>query len=217
MIALPFKSNSAVILSGCTGAGKTQWVYKLLRQSDIMFEVPPSAVLYCYSTYQTIFDEMQLQVPNITFHQGLPSSADITHLAASGSHSILVLDDLAEETIQSPLMVKMFTTNCHHMGITTLFVTQNLFMQGKFARTISLNSHYIVLLKSLRDLNQISYLGRQLFGKKANTVDESYLDCMRKPYGYLLIDLSPHTDDRFRLRSEIFPGEYPVIYQPKEV
>lgn len=180
-----------------------------------MFEMAPSAILYCYSTYQKTFDEMQLHIPNITFQQGLPSTVDITRLASSGPHSVLVLDDLAEETIQSPLMVKMFTTNCHHMGITTLFITQNLFMQGKFARTISLNSHYIVLLKSLRDLNQISYLGRQLFGKKASSVDESYLDCMRKPYGYLLIDLSPHADDRFRLRTDIFPGEFPVIYSAK--
>ena len=214
--SLPLKPNSAILIAGSTGSGKTEWVYRLLRNADQMFEVPPTCILYCYATYQKRFDDMLRDVDNLTFHQGLPSVMDIKHLAASGDHSILVLDDLAEETVESPVMLKMFTTNCHHMGITTLFIMQNIFTQGKFARSISLNAHYIVLLKSLRDVNQISYLGRQLFSKKAACLEESFRECTKTPYGYLLVDLSPHSDDRFRLRTNIFPGEYSVIYQAKE-
>jgi hypothetical protein len=41
---------------------------------------------------------------------------------------------------------------------------------------------------------------------------EAYQDATSKPFGYLLIDLKPQTDERIRLRSNIFPGEVNYAY-----
>ena len=77
-----------------------------------------------------------------------------------------------------------------------------------------LNSHYLVLMKNPRDIQQVKVLGRQLGQEKL--LEEAYKDCMREQYAYLLIDLSPHhTHESLRIKTNIFPKENPIIYVAK--
>lgn len=92
-------------------------------------------------------------------------------------------------------------------------MTQNLFQRGSRSRTIALNTYYLVLMKKVRDASQIAFLGRQLFSGHSNFLTEAYADATKSPYGYLLVDTSPHSEDKYRLRTHIFPGEDPIIYQ----
>ena len=67
----------------------------------------------------------------------------------------------------------------------------------------------------MRNRSQIGYLGRELFPKNPNMLLESYEDCMKDSYGYLIVDLNPHSDDKYRLRTHIFPGQDVLIYKDK--
>jgi hypothetical protein len=40
---------------------------------------------------------------------------------------------------------------------------------------------------------------------------EAYKDATEKAYSYLLIDLRPQTEDKYRLRAKIFPDERQVV------
>ena len=44
---------------------------------------------------------------------------------------------------------------------------------------------------------------------------ESFEDVTKIPYGYPLIDLKAETDDRFRLRTGIFPKDTLCVFVPK--
>ncbi|GFU17870.1 uncharacterized protein TNCV_3849601 [Trichonephila clavipes] len=57
------------------------------------------------------------------------------------------------------------------------------------------------LTKNRRDQSQITHLGRQLYPRKVNFFQECYADATSKPYGYLLIDLKPETDESLRVRT----------------
>jgi len=70
----------------------------------------------------------------------------------------------------------------------------------------------LVLLKNVTDKNQFLYLACQVFPEDSDGLYRAYLDATRKTRGYLLLDLSQDTDDRFRFRSRIFPNESPIIY-----
>ena len=72
------------------------------------------------------------------------------------------------DVVRDPIMEKIFTQGCHHLGLSVMFITQNLFVQGKSARTISLNTTYVVLFKNIRDQLQIRYFARQLFPNKVD-------------------------------------------------
>jgi hypothetical protein len=47
----------------------------------------------------------------------------------------------------------------------------------------------------------------------SNLLKEAYKDSVKEPYNPLIIDLSPHTDESYKLRRNIFPGEDPIVYQ----
>ena len=46
---------------------------------------------------------------------------------------------------------------------------------------------------------------------------ESYKDATKQAYGYLVLDLTAHGDNTYRMRSRIFPGEDPWVYIPKNL
>ena len=87
--------------------------------------------------------------------------------------------------------------------------------ETKYARTISLNAHYLVLFKNPRDAGQFSILARQLYPSSWKFAIEAYKDATSAPYGYLLIDLKPEQDERCRLRTNVFPGETQFVYVRK--
>ena len=215
---LPFKQNSSICVVGSTGSGKTQWVYKFLRHVKVMFEgQPPQKILYCYGIWQDLYEEMERTVPNLEFHEGLPSASLLDDIAANNSHNMIILDDLMEQMVRSDECEILLTRRCHHNRFSTLYVSQNAYKSGKNARTIALNTWYLVLFNNLRDASQIACLANQMFPGNASYFKEAYSDATSNKYGYLLVDSSPHADLRYRLRTHIFPGEDTIVYLSKKV
>jgi hypothetical protein len=155
---------------------------------------------------------MEIDIPNIDFHEGLPNAELIEELTRSKKHSLVVLDDLMVKVIGDPLCQELFTLGSHHKNLSVIFITQNLFCDGKFARTISLNTHYLIIFKNLRDALQINELAKRMLPGKSLGLVEAYRDAIRERYSYIVIDMSPHTNDKYRFRTRIFPGEDLIIY-----
>lgn len=214
---LPFKPCSSMILSGCSGSGKSSWTFKLLKHAHLMYEgEAPKNILYCYSIHQPLYDEMEQTLSNFTLHQGLPTQSTIEEFSRKREHNIIVVDDLMDQVICSPEMSLLFTQGCHHLRLSTICISQNLLPQGKCARTITLNSWYLVLFKSLRDKSQIAMVSRQIFPTQKNLLSEVYQDAMQEDYGYVIVDLAPWSDEKYRIRTRVFPGEDPIVYIPKK-
>ena len=104
-------------------------------------------------------------------------------------------------------IVNLFTKGSHHRNLSVIYVVQNLFHQGKGNRSISLNSHYLVLFKNPRDKLQILTLAKQMYPGRTDFFLKQYEEAVRRPYGHLLIDLKTTTQDDCRLRTNVLPGE----------
>lgn len=181
-----------------------------------MFTVPPRRIVYAYSEYQPLFDVMKRTIPNIVFHQGLPDREDLDNYSEGLDHVILVLDDLMLKITQSEDCVQLFTVTSHHRNITVLFLTQNLYPPGKYARSISLNCANVILFRNERDKKQVLTFASQILPGQTGYFREAYeRSTNRERYGYILIDVSPHTEKTYMLRSRIFPGEDTVVYAPR--
>jgi len=72
-----------------------------------------------------------------------------------------------------------------------------------------------MIFKNPRDVTQIAHLAAQMYPGKSKYMIESYRDATSAPFSYLLVDLKPDTDEKLRLRSNVFPGETPYVYAPK--
>lgn len=170
-----------------------------------MIEPPPKKIWYCYGEYQPIF----AKYPHVIFHEGLP---DVSNFDGK-EPTLLVIDDLMQET--NDTVANIFTKISHHRNVSVLYLTQNLFPKNKHARTISINSHYLVIFKNPRDAGQFAVLARQMYPNGSKFAVEAFKDATEKPYGYLLVDLKADTDERHRLRTNIFPGEQTEVYVKK--
>lgn len=74
---LPFSTPTTILICGSTQSGKTYFTKLLLQNAKGMFTKPVQKIIYAYSEYQNIFDDMKTTNPGIIFHQGLPSKEDI--------------------------------------------------------------------------------------------------------------------------------------------
>ena len=57
-----FKSPATICVSGVSGSGKTNLVYKILKEKDSLFELQINNILYCYSIKQPIFNEILREI-----------------------------------------------------------------------------------------------------------------------------------------------------------
>jgi hypothetical protein len=201
---------------GPNGVGKSCWVYELLKQSHLMYEEPPKKMLYCYGIYQSLFDDMKQNLKHLRFQQGLRTVTDIEDFA-NGQHGLIILDDLMDDVLSNKDMESLFTQGCLHRHISVIFISQNLYGQGRSSRTIALNTWYLIIFKVIRDMGQLMTLGRQLYSGESGVLMETYRDVMLTPYSYLVIDLTPHAKDEYRLRTRVFPGEDHIVYIPKSL
>ena len=192
------------IVAGPSGSGKSMFCMRLIRNARELIAPPPERIVYCYSVYQSMFD----QYPNVEFVEGLPE----LNMFDGEKPTLLIIDDLMHET--NEIVAKLFTKVSHHKSVSVVYLTQNLFNNNKHNRTISLNAHYMVLFKNVRDATQVHCLARQMFPKNSEAMMQGYRDATGKPYGYLLVDLTQSMDDRYRLRTKIFPGDQGEAFVP---
>jgi len=85
---------------------------------------------------------------------------------------LLIIDDLMQETNES--VVNLFTKGSHHRNVSVMYLAQNLFPKNKFARTMSLNTNYMILFKYPRDASQFAILARKMYPKRSHCEDEKY-------------------------------------------
>lgn len=200
-----------MIVSGQTGSGKTMFVDKLLR-SDLHAN-PFDKIILAYAIMQPIYLTMQAQIPGLSLTEGFPD--DITDPAKlSEGQTLLILDDLMLDLENDKRLAVMFT-KMRHCNVSTIFIVQNLYHSSKYMTTVTRNAHYLALMPNPRDAGMINTLGRQIYPLRPKFLPDAFAKATAKPYGYLFLDLKPHTDARFRVREGILPGEQEYVYLPK--
>lgn len=216
---LPFPSPCTMMCSGATQSGKTTFVMKLLHNASRMFQVPPSNIIYCYTEFQTTFEQAKISIPNFTLHEGLPTRNDILEWTHPDKHTIVVLDDMMRQISKSEDALHLVTVTSHHRNCSVIYITQNLFEKGTHFRSISLNVHIFVLMASYRDRRTIATFGTQAFPGQSKFFLEAYEKAvsLTPVGGYLVCDLSPYTDKKYRLRTAIFPSDdVTIVYGQKQ-
>ena len=64
-----------------------------------------------------------------------------------------------------------------------------------------------MLLKNPRDKSQILTLAKQIYPGQTDFFLNQYEEAVKRPFGYLLIDLKTTTQDNCRLRTNVLPSE----------
>ena len=205
-----FRTPANFYICGQSQSGKSHLVRSMLENLEELFYPVPRKILHCYGEHQKEFDDLSRTLQNIEFVEGFPD--DLYDLLGGHENSLVILDDLMSQCSNDTRVSDLFTRGSHHRGISVFFLTQNLFPPGKLSRTISLNSHYMLIFRNPRDSLGIATLARQMYPKNADYLLESFKDATVKPYGYLLLDLHQLTPENLRLKPNILPDERQIVY-----
>ena len=150
---------------------------------------------------------MLIAMPNIEFVKGIPRALEQDSYFDVNKRNLIVFDDQMIDASKDKRIVNLFTRGSHHRNLSVIYIVQNLFHQGKGSRSISLNSHYLVLFKNPRDKLQILTLAKQMYPGQTDFFLNQYEEAVKRPFGYLLIDLKTTTQDNCRLRTNVLPSE----------
>jgi hypothetical protein len=209
-MSIPFTFPANICIYGATQSGKTTFVLRLLQHSDVMFTKTPRRIMYCYGAWQNAYDTL-VKYDNITMHEGVPSRGTIDEFSYDKAPTILVMDDLLADIVNNKEVQHYVTVMSHHNNMGIIMLMQSIFPKGAYARTISLNCHYMILFSNKRDSNQVKVLGQQLMSGRTHFFMDSYKKATAKAWGYLVIDIHPRSDPLYALRTCIFPDDHPLI------
>jgi GTPase SAR1 family protein len=185
--------GSKLLLIGKSGVGKSQFMERLIKYRNFIFEPSDYRVIFVYKFEQPWFKDYR---ETIEFsHKLIPPDID------GERPTLLFVDDLVENEFDD--MQGWFLRNCRHLKTTITVNYQSLFNNSSAWRCISQNVDFLFLFYTARSAYQVSLLARQIFGssEQAKQVVELYHKCVAQPFGYLLFDLRPSVE--YRLRSNI--------------
>jgi len=154
---LKFKHPFSCIVSGTSGSGKMSFVRRFLLNLRHLCTEPyfDGGVVWCYGEKSAVPSHLPAY---IRIHEGVPED----FVSTNGEPSLVILDDLLTD-VYSKQVCELFTPGSHHRNISVILITQNLFHQGSFCGDISLNAHYIVAFKNVRDKKHFTLLATQVY------------------------------------------------------
>lgn len=207
LTVMKFKHPFTCLVSGPTQSGKTWFTVKFLTNLGEMVKPLPSRIIWCHGQ-----DQHGLKLPD---NVEVTDDLSIIDTIAGAEPTLLVLDDLMQEAAEDRRISNLFTKGSHHKDLSVIMLVQNIFHQGKFMRTISLNTHYMVLFKNPRDAGQIRHLASQLFPGNTKFLVDAYKQATDRPHGYLVLDFTQGTSEHLRVLSDVLPAEGGYYYVTK--
>lgn len=189
-----FNNKSTITISGPSQSGKTTLVEKIVQLREHLFKDPIQHVQwFCAYPPTTKLD-------GVTYSIGIPHNI----LQTIEPHSLVIVDDFMKELTNSNELTSMMTKAVHHLPMTLIYITQNLFQKGTDTKTRRMNTNYLILFKNPHDKAQVDYIGRQMYPKDKLFLSTVFDDATRKiPYSYILIDCQQATPDEIRIRTNI--------------
>ena len=179
-----------------------------------MLDKQPIKTIYYYNQWQPLFEKMKKEKLIDKFENLLPTQDVLEKEASdgvkSGRGSLIIIDDFM--SVSSEHIANIFTALSHHLLLSCIYISQNLFAQNnKYMRDMSLSATYLVVFKNPRDQSQIVNLAKQLAPGRVDYIINSFRELTSKPYSYVLYDLHQATPDQLRVRSNIFLNEGPIV------
>lgn len=199
-----------MLVAGASSSGKTSLVAQMMNARQQLYSKKAGKVYYFYRVRN---DEAFRNMPWVDeFIMGLPTMNWLEQNIDTEENETVVIDDLALEVDMDT--ARIFTAGSHHLRVNVIFVCQNLFTRNPYFREISTNSNYIVIFKNPRDLSTITNFARQYRPGTSRQVVDIFKRATAHPHTYLFFDLKQSTEDRLRIRSNLFAqhGEPMQLY-----
>lgn len=224
---LKLKCPFAMTCSGPSQVGKSYFISQIVKfRQDICTE-NFERIIYCNSNCyahknQLFIKSLQEHFPKLEVHQGIPNLNEL-QLTFNNIPTLLLIDDLMDEILNSINMVRLVTSEVHNFNISVVFTLQNYFANGKYGRTLIRNCHYRVFFYNQVEQLELRNISSQI-ANAPNFFAANFQFLQRKfpmeKSHYLLIDGHSQSENMgLFCRTHIFPPfpkgtVTPIIFFP---
>ena len=120
-----------------------------------------------------------------------------------------------KECANNSMIGEFFTQRCHHEELNVIYLSQNLFSDGKERKTLSKNATYLVVFNTPLDQTISISLGRKLMPKDIKTFHDIFTDATKTPHSYLFIDGHQNSPPHLKFRGNIC-NDVQTVYVPNK-
>ena len=201
-----FGHKFSLMVVGPSMSGKSYFVKQMLEQDHIEYNDPRKQrrIHWFYGQYKDMLNDMRRNMgKDIYIKQGLPEFEPDLCDIDTHYNNIVVLNDLMDMAVDSPIISKLFTQG-RHRNASIILLLQNAFLKGKYNTSISRNAQYMTLLRCPADRRQIGIMADRIFDKNKPAFMEIYNDITSKPYSYVVVDNKAETPARRQVIADIF-------------
>ena len=167
-MSIPFNHPFVMTVTGPTQSGKTYLIAQIIKIADELILPPPTKLMYAYSCWQPLYDEIKKHIDEnkgssslqsyefIDCSKRLPRIEDIK----SGRENVLfVMDDLMVDTASNKASLEMLNQlvvrDSHHSNMSVIYVCQNLYYGEGKLRTVKQNSKYQIVFNNFADVRNL--------------------------------------------------------------
>ncbi|CAC5379718.1 unnamed protein product [Mytilus coruscus] len=162
----------------------------------------PERIVWLYKRWQSLYGEIQKTVvPRVEFFGGIAVDLESDNFFDPSIRNMIILDDLMSTSAKDSRINDLFTEGIHHRNLSVVVLNQNMYF-GKDP-TQRRNCHYLVLLNNPIDRQPVMTLGRQMYPTRSDLFPRKSEEATRRPYGFLLVDLTSGTTESSRLRTDV--------------
>jgi hypothetical protein len=123
----PLVQPFTMMVYGPTLSGKTFWLHKLYWPPNV-FNLLSS---WCYGQWQPAYEHMSRTLPNIEVVWGITAGLECDSYFEPSVSNLIILDDVMITAKNDNCVGNLFTKGSHHRSLSTIYVVQNLFAQGR--------------------------------------------------------------------------------------
>ena len=197
------KTPFALAVSGPSNSGKTQFVLSLLSNADVLIDKPFDYIVWFYGENNPVLEALRKYYGvKIKLIKGIPESFD--ELIFPMKRGCFVFDDLMSEASNLKEMTHLFTRRCHHENLSIIFITQNLFHDGRERKNFTRNLTYLVVFNNPLDRSCVYTLANRIMPKGQKIFLKMFDRAVSAPYSYLFIDGHQSTPSEAKFRTDIF-------------
>jgi hypothetical protein len=226
--SLKFQVPFAMSVTGPSQSGKSEFICKLIQNSDHVFSTRFHRIIYCQPEIllnrdNHIFSKIKTEFPSAELHFGLPKISEL-YLDLNSLPCLLIIDDLMTDLLNSAQMVELFSVQVHHYNISVIFTLQNFFAASRYGKSISQNVHYKVFFYNRLDLVELRHISLQINPNSPNFLATCFQFLENRfPHvkykHYIVIDgHAKSLISQFYVRTNIFPDYNneitPIIFFP---
>ena len=204
-------------------SGKTQFIRRLLKWRQLLFNPVPKKVVYIYSTLNSTIESMLEEGLIHKAVKDVPNTFEAMEKLLSPFYSeglFLILDDALSQLVSSSFLPRMFEEFSHHNNCSIMFVSQSTLLDSPSYRRLSENSHYVICLRNKRNPAKIRLLASQAKPCNIKFILDTYVDAVQPKriiktndqiqnfnYGYYIFNFNLSQPEIMNYMTSIFPNE----------